>query len=374
MANAFQFDETDEIVALPVETCETIEFMTCDLVTENSIETIDETKHIDLLLPITKPAIPHRGTRKKVPKSKLHVFPYNVICKLFITYQPHTYIGTGFLIDHETILTAGHCVYYKGLWASSITVVPGMNGREKPFGEFYASKLITPRDWTKNSKADLDFALVKLSQKITHLKEFLSLANNIDNFDVKDDVVICGYPSDLESGYYLYQDRGKIDKLVVNQLFYDVDTNGGQSGSPIYNNSKGCVIGIHNYGGNQLNCGTCISLVKKMVDVINGPARLEFEMDVDGKFVSFRSISMSTYREPSGFIGEHIKNVLPDGEMCWQKTVAVCEKLKKNSNSNPTFTYNIGEEQYQANVSLVRRLSPGGKTMKDYVKVVCKQI
>jgi len=156
----------------------------------------------------------------------------------------------------------------------------------------------------------------------------------------------------------MYQDQGKIDSWVSNKLFYDIDTNGGQSGSPIYNNSQGFVVGIHTSGGDQLNCGVYIALVKLMVKTIDGPPRLEFELDESGKFLSFRSVSMSTFVEPSTFDGDKIDTVLPGGAATWQKAIEVRDNLKKNANSSPLFQYELEGQTYQARVSLARRKSP----------------
>lgn len=42
---------------------------------------------------------------------------------------------TGFMLNRDTVVTAGHCVYWNGAWATNYTVSPGRNGVSyQPYG------------------------------------------------------------------------------------------------------------------------------------------------------------------------------------------------------------------------------------------------
>lgn len=67
-------------------------------------------------------------------------FPYNVICYLSIYSDGgNCYYGTGFFISKRCVVTAGHCVFFRGGWARSITVIPGADGFSRPYGSSYPS-------------------------------------------------------------------------------------------------------------------------------------------------------------------------------------------------------------------------------------------
>ena len=74
---------------------------------------------------------------------------------------------------------------------------------------------------------------------------------------------LAGYPGDLGGGReQWYMARG-IDSVSNRQIFYDIDTAGGQSGSAVYriNDGSRFAIGIHAYGtgARPLNAATRIS-------------------------------------------------------------------------------------------------------------------
>jgi len=107
-----------------------------------------------------------------------------------------------------------------------------------------------------------------------------------------------------------------------------------------------------------------------MVETVCGPSLLEFELDGDtGKFLSFRSVSMTTYVEPKKFIGEKIADVLPADT--WKKTQEAHDILKKDPKSHPSFLYELNKEQYQAEVSLIKVKTPNG-SIREVLKVICK--
>jgi len=73
---------------------------------------------------------------------------------------------------------------------------------------------------------------------------------------------VSGYPADREQANFQYFHERPIKSVSNTRLFYDIDTFGGQSGSPIWEDTQenGVVaIGIHTTGGITSNSGTRIN-------------------------------------------------------------------------------------------------------------------
>ena len=73
-----------------------------------------------------------------------------------------------------------------------------------------------------------------------------------------------GYPKGLNS----VAESGKIEKIIENEFYHDINTEKGSSGSPIilFNTLK--VIGIHKQADieKKLNVGTFIDVIFKKID------------------------------------------------------------------------------------------------------------
>ena len=77
------------------------------------------------------------GTDTRTRIYNTDVYPWITIVKLYITAADSTgWIGSGWMVDNFHVITAGHCVYLHdhGGWASSIEVIPGMDGSTYPVG------------------------------------------------------------------------------------------------------------------------------------------------------------------------------------------------------------------------------------------------
>jgi glutamyl endopeptidase len=73
---------------------------------------------------------------------------------------------------------------------------------------------------------------------------------------------ISGYPADRDRAAFQYYHERPVLNVTPTRLNYDIDTFGGQSGSPIWRQIQGSpavAIGIHTTGGLTSNSGTRIS-------------------------------------------------------------------------------------------------------------------
>jgi V8-like Glu-specific endopeptidase len=181
--------------------------------------------------------------------------PWRMICALRIVAPLGTFLGTGFLAGPATVITAGHCVYDRvqmGGWATRIEVTPGLNGSQQSFPMMSATTFSTVTDWVDSRDADLDYGAIHLPEAAGATNGYFTTASVTDS-DLQDTRVnICGYPGDRGNGVEQWFHQNRVLVATPRRVFYDVDTAGGQSGSPVWmypdGGSEPVVIGIHAYG------------------------------------------------------------------------------------------------------------------------------
>jgi glutamyl endopeptidase len=161
------------------------------------------------------------------------------------------------------VATAGHCLNsgpeWGNLWSTHVRVYPGRNGSSSPYGSCGAKKLWTVKGWTKDGDERFDFGAIKLDCTIgtaTGWYGFFWQAESLSGYIS----ATRGYPNDKAYGtQWLSTDCSDTSEFIAckiavtqkHQLFYDNDTAGGQSGSPVYVKRSGtcrpCVMAIHGY-------------------------------------------------------------------------------------------------------------------------------
>ena len=220
-----------------------------------------------------------------VPNTTL--FPHSAICQLRMTAPDGKhYIGTGFYIGANRILTCAHNL--DGM--QSVTIIPGRNGSDKPFGECTvqnSSWRIARPPYTGSGNWENDLAVidnVPLAAPNGQWFQFLN-ATPSDRMPI----VVCGYAKrsvtipeltaaidgdkqHLHGGYAASQSNLEV-------IEYPILTLKGNSGSPVYHldNSSGTlqalVCAVHVTGepaAQGLNRGCFITPNK--IDWIEGRA------------------------------------------------------------------------------------------------------
>jgi glutamyl endopeptidase len=158
---------------------------------------------------------------------------------------------TGWMIGADTVATAGHCVHTggpNGSWRTSMVVYPGRNGPASPYGSCTAKRLHSVTGWTQSSDDRYDYGAIKLNCSIgntTGWYGFFWTTASLLNLPT----IINGYPGDkpLEQ----WQSTDRVRATDTHRVFYQNDTLGGMSGSPVYYNRSGCgwcSMAIHAYG------------------------------------------------------------------------------------------------------------------------------
>jgi glutamyl endopeptidase len=200
--------------------------------------------------------------RTAVPDPK--ELPWRHVCALRIRSQSgKEYVGTGWFIGAHTLMTAGHCVYLHGDggWPDSITVIPALNGNVEPYGEVVARRYRATKGWVETRDTNVDYGAIQLDDPVGSAAGWFSFAAYEDEMLQANDASIAGYPYDLDHATRMYFHTRRVTSLSPQKMFYDIDTYGGQSGSPIWfvQGAQRIAVGIHTTGSSTSNSGTRIT-------------------------------------------------------------------------------------------------------------------
>ncbi len=156
--------------------------------------------------------------------------------------QPVGAFCTGFLVAPDVIATAGHCVNEAN--ATTVRFVFGFRMVDAstpqvriPNRDIYAGKEVIAR---KLAQEDTDWCLVRLDRPVDDRK-ILALRRSGKVAD-HEDVYVIGHPSGLPAKF---ADGAQIRTNTQGAFFTaNLDTYGGNSGSPVFNNVSHEVEGI----------------------------------------------------------------------------------------------------------------------------------
>jgi glutamyl endopeptidase len=159
---------------------------------------------------------------------------------------------TGWLINANTVVTAGHCVHPGGGGSfypvSSYRVYPGRNGTSSPYGSCTARWTASVTGWTVNGWDDYDYGAIKLNCSVgntTGWYGYFWTSASLTGLPT----IINGYPGDKPLTQWRSNDLVRVTQ--TRRVFYQNDTVGGVSGAPVYYNRAGCGIcsmAVHAYG------------------------------------------------------------------------------------------------------------------------------
>lgn len=207
-------------------------------------------------------------------------YPNRAIAHLEVNFPSGSGTCTGFFIDKNRLATAGHCVYdaVMGEWATSIIVYPGRNGATAPYGSFAATNIYTVNGWVNTGNPNYDYGLVKLGSNVGNTVGWFGYGwTSTDSFLLNKTSHVRGYPGDKSYGT-LWTMKGKIQQVKKTRLFYQIDTFGGQSGSPHYgkwsDTCNPCAFGIHTYGvGGNFTMNSSTRITQKVFNFLQSAGK-----------------------------------------------------------------------------------------------------
>lgn len=226
------------------------------------------------------------GTDERVQVVNTNIWPYRATCKLYMEYDnvynnstkkyiTLKYIGTGFLVGPNLLVTAGHCVYgdvtnsgdcedniKNPRFPNRIKVYAGANGYSDINSNYayYATvdEINIQKQYYENPSFDYDWAACKLNWNLGSATGYYGKISNWYEQGAK--VYSYGYPADKSAT--MCETRGQLVNQNTYTYEYNFDTVAGQSGSPVFmttNNGAVYVCGIHTSGSSTVNGGTKIN-------------------------------------------------------------------------------------------------------------------
>lgn len=200
--------------------------------------------------------------RAVVPDILLPLMPYSAIGRIRVQYYDGTWgIGTGFLFGPNDVATAAHVLYNdNGSIARDVTFwLPGTGG---PVANFTGTQLAIPREYMDSFDDNYDWGMFHINSNIGNSVGYLGWTTNIS---VNTTVQVIGYPSTQ-----MMMAGKQVKSVTETEIRYDVDSAGGQSGSPVLNRAlNNQIVAIHTggYESMQLNRGSRVT--SRMASVLS---------------------------------------------------------------------------------------------------------
>ncbi len=147
--------------------------------------------------------------------------------------------GTGVMIGRHLALTCAHVVA-PGIDGGfdGLVFVPGRNGSVEPFGRVPVVKVIFCPQWLATECPNYDLAMLVLATPVGDLTGYLPIAIESDAIFDYMPVMSAGYPVDL-GGTQQYRVEGSCEGMQGNQILHDLESEPGQSGSPLWYGGTG---------------------------------------------------------------------------------------------------------------------------------------
>lgn len=153
--------------------------------------------------------------------------------------------GTGFLEGNDVMVTAGHCFWSTtDGWVDECRIYSKQNNPTPNTTYYYPGSWLCSTAYANSTSSDsnYDWCVVTLQNNLGGTNGWFGRKIGEDNPTYG--VTISGYPYSEGKAGYQYKADGLISSSTTYKYSYTIDTEGGQSGSPIYDSSND-VIGVH---------------------------------------------------------------------------------------------------------------------------------
>lgn len=148
---------------------------------------------------------------------------------------------SGLLIGDDQVLTAGHCL--KGENLQDIQLVFGFAQIDSQANPYLIEKKDTygiQKVLYHKTNKHLDYAILQLDRKVTSERRPIQLRAETETA-YKDSLMTLGYPGGLPLKVI---ESGKVISQNDDQILAAITSFGGNSGSPVFNQNKGELLGI----------------------------------------------------------------------------------------------------------------------------------
>lgn len=164
------------------------------------------------------------------------------------------FVCTGWLVDANTVITAGHCVSNgDGTFIDTGTMafIPGRDGGTEPYGSCGVTSSYTTYAWLHTAAPTYDYGAIILDCTIGNTTGWMGYFKVPGVTALQGQTAhVRGYPADKSLGTQ-WTMRGTVAASRDRFVYYPIDTFGGQSGSPVYQfrgTCGACAMAIHAYG------------------------------------------------------------------------------------------------------------------------------
>lgn len=227
----------------------------------------------------TKDIIGPRDDRVQINDTR--EYPWRAICLLVMSKGGRLAQGTGWFAGPNSVVTAAHNLFDNEVlgagWVDSVQVSPAINGENNPWKSETVQRpgMAVSSAWRARAgnKSDFDFAVIKLSQALGQQTGWFTLTPWDDAQLSGKQFNVVGYPGPGQAQpnaisipkFTLWGIAGLITNTTPFTLHYQMDTTGGESGSPVFarneSNPDGTMIGvgIHTQGQGGQNQATRIT-------------------------------------------------------------------------------------------------------------------
>lgn len=149
-----------------------------------------------------------------------------------------------------------------GGWVRSIQVIPGCDAANQPYGSYVGTDLRSATGWTASKNRDFDYGAVILpaAARPGDRTGTFGIAVRSDAFLMNSSLNLSGYPGDKggRQQWFMAQRPKAVSQRVIT---YDIDTMGGQSGSPVWvlQDGQRYGVGVHTNGSASGNSATRVN-------------------------------------------------------------------------------------------------------------------
>lgn len=196
---------------------------------------------------------------ESVPAAELRSLPHVAVASIRIHISsPGTktsfFAGTGWFVAPGRVVTAAHVLDLRRSWNSvagatswHVEVVPAVSAADPaPFGGSWATRIDRHPRFVDDVGSPFDLAVVTVTP-LAGITASQCLAAQIAPEQTGSQVTVSGYPWNNGQPNTQFRQAGPVQAREAANLYYDIDTEGGQSGSPVLQQTSAgrFAVGVH---------------------------------------------------------------------------------------------------------------------------------